>query len=352
MLPLSERPCCRKQGVPETSTRRRGINDAREREKVTIMRARLILEKNCDFTKRITQQFPTHFDLKMNEQNKRIFIPWLLEKCIERHIGSKPKSIRTSNKTIFVVEVNSKEQSTVVQEITNINGISAEISVNNFAHLNRGLIYIYGYNMNNFESFKASLMEQHDVQDVTEATWIKTRSNNRLVPLLLTFHKEVPQFIDIPGEMMKTRVVEYKQRPLMCKKCLIYEHGKNNCEEEQRCGKCSDTGHNRTKCTEQKVRCFHCEGDHEAGNRMCSEQRYQEEIVAVQRKERVSWAQAKVIVNKKYPQVKMNYAAMVKVNGAESNGTGTFQRKEAIKSQRPRVEVSARRGGGGMHESR
>ena len=62
---------------------------------------------------------------------------------------------------------------------------------------------------------------------------------------------------------------------------------------------------------------------------MCSEQKYQEEIVAVQRKERVSWTRAKV---------KMNYAAMVKVNGAESNGAGTSQRKEALESQRPRVE--------------
>ena len=191
-----------------------------------------------------------------------------------RDICSKPRSIRTSNKTTFVVEVNSKEQSTAVQAITNINGIAAEITVNNFAHLKKGLIYIYGYNRHNFESFKARLIKQHGLQDVTEATWIKNRSNNRAVTLLLTFHKEMLQLIDIPREMTKTRIVEYKQRPLMCEKCLIYRYGKNNCEEEQRCGKCSGTGHNRTECTEQKLRCFHCEGDHEAGNRMCSEQKY------------------------------------------------------------------------------
>ena len=44
----------------------------------------------------------------------------------------------------------------------------------------------------------------YKILDVTEAIWIKTRSNNRAVPLLVTFHKEIPQFIDIPGEIMKT----------------------------------------------------------------------------------------------------------------------------------------------------
>ena len=73
---------------------------------------------------------------------------------------------------------------------------------------------------------------------------------------------------------------------------------------------------------------------------MCSEQKYQEEIVAVQREQRVS-TQAKVIVNKNYPRVKMNYAPMIKVNGAKSDGAGTSQRREAHESQRSRVESSA-----------
>ena len=175
-----------------------------EREKVAIMRARQILENNCEFTERITQQFPTHFDLKMNKQNRRKCTPWLLEKCIERHIGSKPKSIRMSNNMTFVVELNNKNHNIAVQAITNINRMAVEISVNNFANLNRGFIYIYGYNMSNFKSLKARLMKQRGLQDATKATWIKIRSNNRAVPLLLTFHKEIPQLINIPGEMMKT----------------------------------------------------------------------------------------------------------------------------------------------------
>ena len=48
-----------------------------------------------------------------------------------------------------------------------------------------------------------------------------------------------------------------------------------------------------------------------------------------------------MIVNRNYPQVKMNYAAIVQVNGAESNGAGTSQGREPHESQRPRLERSA-----------
>ena len=284
--------------------------EIQEKEKVTIMRARQILENNCEYVQRPTQQYPTHFDCKMNEQDKRRFTPWLLEKCIEKHIGSKPKSIRTANKTTFIIEVNSKEQSNAIQTIAKLNGIETEIKVNSFAHLNKGLIYVYGYNMRNFEVFRERLIEQHGLQDVKEAPWIKTRSNNRATPLLLTFHNELPQYIDIPGEMMKTRVMEYKQRPLMCRKCLEYGHGKSVCQKDQRCNKCSAVGHERLECTVQQAKCIHCEGNHEAGSELCVEHRYQQEIVAVQTKERVSRMQAKIIFDRNNPQFrKMNYAA-------------------------------------------
>ena len=294
--------------------------EIQEKEKVTIMRARQILENNCEYTQRPTQQYPTHFDCIMDESNKRKFTPWLLEKCIEKHIGSKPKSIRTVNKTTFIIEVCNKEQGSAVQTITNINGIDAEIKINNFAHLNKGLIYVYGYNMVDFDGFKSKLMEQHNLQDVKEASWIKTRSNNRATPLLVTFHNELPHHIEIPGEMMNTKVIEYKQRPLMCRKCLAYGHGKNSCEKEQRCKKCSESGHDRAECAAQQAKCVHCGGNHETGSETCVEHRYQEEILAVQTKERVSRMQAKSIFDRNNPHFKtMSYAGAIKV-GRESEG--------------------------------
>ena len=83
------------------------------------------------------------------------------------------------------------------------------------------------------------------MQEVVEPNWIKPRGNSKAKPLLLSFQRELPYFMDLPGEMMRTRVHEYKQRPMMCKNCLEYGHGKKYCEKEQRCAKCGDQQKNR-----------------------------------------------------------------------------------------------------------
>ena len=64
-----------------------------------------------------------------------------------------------------------------------------------------------------------------------KATWIKTK-NITSTPLLLTFkEKEPPTFIQIPREQAKTKVYEYYQRPMSCKKCLRYGHTLKRCHE-------------------------------------------------------------------------------------------------------------------------
>ena len=176
---------------------------------------------------------------------------------MERCIGSKPKAIRTVNSTTFRVEVGSIEQSTAQLNITEINGIDAEITVNITFHKIKGLVCIYEYNMCGFQEFQSRLKEQYGLHEIVEATWIKTKRNNNARPLLLTFCRELPQYIDVPGEIVRTKVFEYKQRPLMCRKCLEYGHGKNHCEGKQRCGKCSGEGHEISECTDEAVKCYH-----------------------------------------------------------------------------------------------
>ena len=108
--------------------------------------------------------------------------------------------------------------------------------------------------MSNFEEYKRGLMEQSGVQDVVEASWIEPRGNNKAKPLLISFPKELPYFLDMPGEMMRTKVYEYKQRPMMCKNCLEYGHGKQYCEKDQRCARCGDQ-YKKNDCNSEVVKC-------------------------------------------------------------------------------------------------
>ena len=59
-------------------------------EKITLMKAMQILENNNEFIETVKQQFNTYFDCKMNESDKKKITLWLLEKCLERELDSKP----------------------------------------------------------------------------------------------------------------------------------------------------------------------------------------------------------------------------------------------------------------------
>ena len=113
--------------------------------------------------------------------------------------------------------------------------------------------------------------------------------------------------------MMMTKVLEYKRRPLMCKRYSAYGHGKNQCEKEYRGGKCGTNGHVKEDCSGAEVHCFHCKEGHEAGSGWCMEYRYQQEIIAIQARERVSMNHSRAILDRKNSNFKnVTYANIIK----------------------------------------
>ena len=51
------------------------IMQVQEEEKVTNLRAKQILERNNEFVEKPTRPYPTHFEFKMNEIDKRKVTP-------------------------------------------------------------------------------------------------------------------------------------------------------------------------------------------------------------------------------------------------------------------------------------
>ena len=64
-------------------------------------------------------------------------------------------------------------------------------------------------------------------------------------------------------------------------------------------------------------KCYHCEGDHYIGARTCPWYKYEEEIVDIQTKNKVSRGQAKLTMDSRNPNWRMNYAEIVKSDTAE-----------------------------------
>ena len=285
-----------------------------QREKVSIPRAKQMLENNLD--SKIPRQkpknavFATHFDCKLDPVNKRKINPFLLERCIQQVIGSKPRTIRTKDSSTFTIQIGTQKESYAMSELTAINNFPCQISVNESLEMQKGLIYIYGYDMENPESFKKALIDQYQLAAVEQPFWIKPK-NKLAKPLLLSFRAEMPPFLDIPGEKVRTKVYEYKKQPLLCKKCLDYGHSSRVCHGDERCINCGSLQH-AEDCTSATC-CFNCKLAHKAGDKACREYKFEEEIIHLQSKLRVAKSQAIAIFNRENPNFRtLNYSESVK----------------------------------------
>ena len=54
----------------------------------------------------------------------------MLKKCISNYLPSKPRSIRTLNKTNFIVEITSGEQGAAVARLQELNGTVVRVEEN------------------------------------------------------------------------------------------------------------------------------------------------------------------------------------------------------------------------------
>ena len=93
-----------------------------------------------------------------------------------------------------------------------------EIVENRFINTSKGIVYVYDYNLSNFKLFKSGLQEDKTIKDVEIAKWITPR--NPFSKDLITFSQSnSPEYLDILSERAKSKVYEYHDNPIMCRKC-------------------------------------------------------------------------------------------------------------------------------------
>ena len=87
----------------------------------------------------------------------------------------------------FIIEVSNEQQSKKLKSINNIN----EIPVNMceyFQNMTMGLIYVYEYDLNEFDEFRNGLIADYNLKDLQQATWIKP-GNPLSIPIILNILK-------------------------------------------------------------------------------------------------------------------------------------------------------------------
>ena len=290
--------------------------DTVQKEKVTFQRARQIITP-IPVSRQLTPKttpFASMFNVTLPKGCKRqLKNPWIVEKAIKEHTGKTPRKCRGSpqDDDTFVIEVASLEESRKMSTLRKIDDHEVNVQVNNNQNLQKGLIYIQGYDLLEFDDYKTELINENNLAGAEHATWITTRDSRTQV-IIVTFKEDLPKYMDIPGETMRTVVHEYKRLPNHCKKCLNYGHSKKVCrEDEPKCLNCTSREHTFPPCSELP-QCLHCPQQHRTGDKRCQEYKVEEEILAIQAKSLVSRLQAKIIYRREHLEShNSNYAAAV-----------------------------------------
>ena len=150
-------------------------------------------------------------------------------------------------------------------------------------------------------------------QNVTHARRILTRREGQLVPtntFILTFGlPTLPPKIKVG--FMSILVQPFIPNPMRCFKCQQYGHHKDNCKGKDVCARCSQAGHSDTGC-ENPPHCVNCKGDHCAYAKGCPRWQEERDIQKIKTINKVSYYEAKRLVDESRPKKGLSYASAVK----------------------------------------
>ena len=243
----------------------------------------------------------TYYEIYFLDGLKRSVSAFTVKSYLTDKTSSSPISIRSINQSSYIVEMKAElDIEHAMITINHIDSVPCKISLYKPFNNSRAIIYIEEYDLSSdqeFADFKAGLMEEHkDIIAVDKAPFIKPRTPNTTA-LIITFSTQrTPYSIYIPGERSDTRVYHYFNKPMLCANCQNYGHTAKRCKSDIfRCRKCSKTDHKTEQCITEHHLCYHCQGDHPTGNKLCTRFQKESSLVRIQSNEKVGILRAKQI---------------------------------------------------------
>ena len=165
------------------------------------------------------EPFVKYFVVRVEEGKKSTMCPIQIETDLANQPGGPAETIRAGGRDSFLVSLYSENQSNKMKRVEQIAGNKCQVSDENFLKRTKGLVYIQNYHIEDLESFALGVKEQCRVKELVEAKWIMPRRETTQVFMIILMNDKLPEFIRIPGEAERTKVYEYKDRPMLCKKC-------------------------------------------------------------------------------------------------------------------------------------
>ena len=276
-----------------------------------------LTQEQASFPEQLPQTYVKFFNIASKTGNRLSEINVIkANKQIETILRGTPKSITETRAGHLVVEVRSAEQSRNLQELKQLDTTEVTVEPHRTLNTTKGTIYYRnhpGYSTND-------LLEELTKYNVNEIYQTKRRINGTMVdqPIyILTFQQcTLPSEIKIGWTKCSVRL--HIPKPRRCPKCQRFGHGANTCREDPgTCHNCSEELHT-LPCT-KPPRCPNCDEDHPATSTSCFYYKLEQEIIAMQTKERIAYPEAKRIISNRYIKPKTTFADALK--STESNPT-------------------------------
>ena len=224
----------------------------------------------------------------------------------------------------LLVQTLSSQQSQNILKITQLANTPVTVILNDHMNKRKGII-----NYDNLPGYSnQQIVEALEEFKVTEVYQIKKRNNNNNTTettlYILTFNSlKLPENVQIGWT--NCRVRPYIPRPRRCFKCHRYGHGALNCRSPVAiCGNCGSGSHGECNLS---PKCINCSGDHPVFSTECQTYRYEEEIIATQIRENITFKEAKTVVAQRYVRPRRTFSEIVQQQPqtAETNDLATLQ---------------------------
>ena len=230
---------------------------------------------------------------------------------LEKYLKGSPKKVTELKNGSLLIEVNSKEQATKIKQITNLTNINVIVQEHSTLNYTKGTIRCTRF----VDVSEDILIEELNQYKVTEVYKIKRKQQNELIntgTMILTFDRcTLPSNIKIGWKSYEVR--EYIPAPRRCFKCQGFNHSSKACHAAQAiCVNCGELEHGK-ECR-SPPHCVNCEEAHPASDRNCFYYKMEGEILSTKTKEKVSYGEAKRIVNKRFVKPATSYAQALKAN--------------------------------------
>ena len=220
------------------------------------------------------------------------------------------------------MEVSSLQQSHRILHLATLDSITVTVAPHSSLNQCKGTIFFQNKPKYSDEQLLTHLRQFKVVQVHRQ----HRRVNGVQIPTpvyVLTFSGcRLPEAVSIGWIRCPVRL--YIPLPRRCFKCQRFGHGATTCRSAiSVCAYCSNEPAHEHPCP-QPPKCANCDHDHPAFSKDCSHFKFEQEVIALQTRERLSYHEAKRLIKSTYPPGRVTYAAAAASNTrCESPGLPT-----------------------------